>query len=181
MNLGVTLNHVPLWSQQKDGDPTTGGQAANWANNCGPESLAVCVSFFSGVELWAEIVKDVLYGQSYTGYTDWDHLTRYLGEHCGCPAGVYTTTDADTALQHLRAYLDRGHIALALFYENVGAQTGGHYSPVYAYTADSTGRLLTVTRMNVWNAVAESMSVEQFRQAYNGGIMELHRQRSVIL
>ena len=78
------LSPWPNWSQLDDWT-ADGGPDENRLNNCGPESAAECLKYLTGVELPADFIKDAMYGEAYTGYTDVGHLVDFLQRRCEVP------------------------------------------------------------------------------------------------
>lgn len=168
----------PWYFYSQLSDWTADGQPDEDAdNNCGPESLAMCLAHLTDLELPADYIKDTMYGEGYTGYTDFEHAQNWLTRYARITSGLLVTPDPAIAFEHIQAYVQRGHPCIALFWFDIGAQTGGHFSPIQA--VDTQAR--TVTRADPWTGAAEVMSFERWSRGYKGGILELHRRRAVVV
>ena len=144
-----TLSPWPNWSQLDDWT-ADGGPDENRLNNCGPESAAECLKYLTGVELPADFIKDAMYGEAYTGYTDVGHLVDFLQRRCEVPCEIHSG-DGNSKLQPVvQQAIDAGHPIVVLYYWKLEQPNSGHFCPVIAY--DQNG----CTRANVWNRQLET-------------------------
>jgi hypothetical protein len=172
------------WTQLND--PTWDGMPdENAALDCGPESVSAALYYLTGVNIPADSIKDATYGQGYTGYTDFGHMQSFLQERCTIPSGLLLATPVVLA-QHIRSWLDSGHPAVVLFWSDIARRSGGHFSPVFAYTSDSSGALTGLVRHNVWGGIVETFTLSQWNAAVQindqgiGGALALNRRRSIL-
>lgn len=85
----IELQHWPFYSQLHDW--TADAQPdENRLNNCGPECLAMVTKYLTDVELPADFIKDVLYGESFQGYTSQEKQIYWLRKYCNTGSDIYT-------------------------------------------------------------------------------------------
>jgi hypothetical protein len=149
------------WTQLND--LTADGRLdENRFNNCGPEAVAECLKYLTGIELPADFIKDVMYGEAYSGYTDVPHLVNFLQKRCEVPCEVH---GGEPDLQPvIRAALDAGHPIIVLYYWKLELPASGHWCPVIGY--DDKG----CTRANVWNGKLETWDWATFKKWQKGGV-----------
>jgi len=153
----VLLKPWPFWSQLHDWTTDPQGDV-NAQNNCGPESVAMCLRFLTGVSLPAAFVKDVLYGESYVGYTDVPDLEKFFETYCETPATTILTTSAANQAWWEWKFLRQGKPLIGLFYgyqDAQGALQGGHFRAVIGQTRDS------VTTADPWTGAARVETVAE--------------------
>jgi hypothetical protein len=150
---------TPWWNWNQLNDWTADGLPdKNRLYNCGPESVAECLKYLTGVELPADYIKDVMYGEGYVGETDVPHMVSFLQDRCQVPCEVHSG-DANTLLQPLvRQAIDDGNPIIVLFFFTLNDPSSGHFSPVVAY--DETG----CTRSNTWNGLQETWDWATFEK-----------------
>ena len=152
------LQPWPFYNQLKDWTVDVDGVDENAKNNCGPESVAMCLKYLTGVELPADFIKDVMKGPHYTGYTFTSDLTKFLEEKCEIPCEVHNG-NAQTMLQPVvQRAIDNGYPIIVLYFWNINQPESGHWAPVIAY--DSQG----CSRMNPWGGVLEQWSWRKFER-----------------
>lgn len=125
------LQPYPLWGQNVDWT-WQGGPDVNHTDNCLPESVAMALMYLREVELPAAFVKDVEYGQDYTGYTDLMHAADFLLRvgHMGSKQH-YAATAKEWQYLMWRA-LDKGHPFLGVYaFSKPGANDGHCRGTVY--------------------------------------------------
>jgi hypothetical protein len=128
------LANFPLYNQLDDWTTDADGVDENRWNNCGPECVAMCVRHITGVELPADYVKDVMYGQPYVGYTFIPKLVDFLERRCSIPCDTYAG-NAQTVLRPVvTAALDQGYPVIALIFLDRQKLTGGHFVVAYGYS-----------------------------------------------
>jgi hypothetical protein len=180
------LSPWPNWTQLNDWT-ADGRPDENRFNNCGPESVAECLKYLTGIELPADYIKDVMYGEAYTGYTNIPPIVDFLQKKCAVPCEVYSddlasamggrstgSTPAHTRLQPVvQQALDAGHPIIVLFFWKLEEPNSGHFCPIVA--CDEHG----CTRSNVWNGQMETWSWDTFEQWQKlGSAIELKRLRA---
>ncbi len=150
---------TPWWNWNQLNDWTADGLPdKNRLYNCGPESVAECLKYLTGVELPADYVKDVMYGEGYVGETDVPHMVSFLQDRCQVPCEVHSG-NANTLLQPVvRKAIDNGNPIIVLFFFTLNDPSSGHFSPVVAY--DETG----CTRSNTWNGLQETWDWATFEK-----------------
>ncbi len=155
------LNPWPLYNQMNDWTVDADGVDENKENNCGPESVAMCLKYLTGVELPADFIKDVLYGQDFTGYTFMNDLARFLQKRCDvrCDIRVGQDTDLKPVLQ---SAIDKGFPIIVLFFFDRAKPESGHFAPVIGY--DDKG----ATRANPWGGKLEYMLWADFESWQKG-------------
>jgi len=130
----IELKPWPFWSQLSDW--TADGQPdENAANDCGPESVAMCLKYLTGVELPADYIKDVMYGEGYTGYTDVEHLERFLSRFTETRAVTMTAYTQPHLLWLEWTYLKRGWPLIGLFSFSAPGAPDGHFRAVIGQNA----------------------------------------------
>lgn len=164
-----TFNQLNDWTA--DGQPDENAQM-----DCGPESLCQIIKHLTDVELPADFVKDTEKSQGYVGYTTFDDHITFMRRYVNTAAGYLDTSDADTARQHIMAWLPAGTPALVLLYWDRKARTGGHFVVATGYFRDG-GLVLA----NPWGGKREVINPADFKQAYQGGIARINRKRAVAL
>jgi hypothetical protein len=146
----------PMWNQMNDWTTDVDKTDENRENNCGPESVASCLKYLTGIELPADFIKDVMRGQAYMGYTFVSDLVKFLQEKSEIPCQVHSG-DGRTQLQPVvRAAIDAGNPIIVLFFWDINLPESGHFSPVIGYQADGC------TRHNVWGGKREFMPWPMF-------------------
>jgi hypothetical protein len=180
------LTPWPNWSQLYDWT-ADGRPDENRLNNCGPESVADCLKYLTGIELPADYIKDVMYGEAYTGYTFIPPIVDFLQKKCEVPCAVYSdnlasamggrstgSTGAHARLQPVvQQALEVGHPIIVLFFWKLEEPESGHFSPIVA--CDEYG----CTRANVWNGQMETWSWDTFEHWQKlGSAIELQRVRA---
>ncbi len=155
----LELRPWPFWSQLADWT-ADGGPDENRLNNCGPECVAMCLRYLTGVELAADTIKDTLYGQGYAGYTNVPDLERFLEQRCETAAETILCTSARDQAWHEWRYLRRGRPLIGLFSFSAPGSADGHFRCVigqdrrHVYTADPwTGsrRVETIDEHWAWS------------------------------
>lgn len=167
------LNPWPLYNQLNDWTVDADGIDENRENNCGPESVAMCLKYLTGVELPADFIKDVVRGDGYKGYTFMTDLSGFLQRRCEVRCAVHTG-DATTKLEAtVKAALDQSYPIIVLFFWKLEQPESGHFAPVIGY--DETG----CTRANPWGGVLEKMTWAEFEQWQKmGACIVLERTRA---
>lgn len=137
----LELNPWPYWGQLVDW--TADAQPdENRSNNCGPESLAMCLKYLTGVELPSDYVKDVEYGEGFVGYTDTTHLERFLLRYANTHSRTIQVGSMRELLYAEWRHLLGGRPAIGLFSFSRPGAADGHFRPVVGmdmhsvYTAD---------------------------------------------
>ncbi len=166
------LSPWPLWSQRNDWT-ADGRPDENATNNCGPESVAECLKYLTGIELPADFIKDVMYGESHLGYTDVQHMVTFLQQKCEVPCEVHGG-DASSLLQPVvRQSITKGYPIIVLYFWKLDNPNSGHFSPVISF--DEQG----CTRANVWNGQLEYWNWNTFERWQKLGVcVVLKRTRS---
>jgi len=148
--------------------PTNDGQAPEDKYlACGPTCITMIERFLFGPGpqlVGPDTVKDRILGQGVTGYTFLYQLSDYLLAH-GIPNHWWIGHGVGSA-EDRRAYRDAlalGHPNIALYFWDVGAQSGGHFCDVVA--DDDAG---TSARANPWTATFETYDAAWWSQAYQG-------------
>ena len=161
------------WSQLRDPFPW---DVLNATYDCGPESVAECVAYLTGVQLEAEYIKGEMYNAQYVGYTDIVHLAGYLENKCAIPVQTYSG-NAQTKLQPIvQKALSLYHPVIVLFFWDLQKLTGGHFCPVIACDEK------VVTRSNPWTGATETWSWAHFEMFQQMGVaLELKRKRSILV
>lgn len=165
------LNPWPLYNQMNDWTVDADGIDENRENNCGPESVAMCLKYLTGVELPADFIKDVLYGQDFTGYTFMNDLARFLQKRCEIRCDIRVAQDPDLKPVIQKA-IDSGFPMIVLFYWDRDKPESGHFAPVIGYDDKGT------TRANPSGGKLEYMKWDEFESWQKGNqCMVLQRQR----
>jgi hypothetical protein len=166
------LTPWPNWSQMNDWT-ADGRPDENRFNNCGPEAVADCLKYLTGIELPADYIKDVMYGEAYTGYTDIPPIVDFLQRLCEVPCEVYRGDVGPHLRPVVQQALDAGHPIIVLFFWKLEEPYSGHFCPIVA--CDEYG----CTRANVWNGQMETWSWDHFEQWQKlGNAIELKRLRA---
>lgn len=149
------LTPWPLYDQNTDWTVDADGIDENRENNCGPESVAMCLKYLTGIELPADFIKDALYGQNYTGYSFMNDLAGFLRKRCEVKCDIHVSQDA--SLQPvIQDAIDQGFPVIVLFYWRREQPESGHFAPVVGY--DDKG----VSRANPWGGQMEYMTWPDF-------------------
>ena len=128
----------------------------NAENNCGPTSVAMVLEYLTGVDLPADLIKTMLYGLDFKGYTFMNDLSKFLRDRGGTESEIHTG-DANTLLQPIvRQSIDNGYPVIVLYFWDINQPQSGHFAPVVAY--DDTG----CTRANPWGGVMEHWNWDKF-------------------
>ena len=121
----VHLPGWPLWGQNVDWT-WQGATDVNRAENCIPEEVAAAIMYLRHVELPASFVKDVEYGESYTGYTDFEHAMDFLKRVGHVASHVALSDTAEQWHWYMWDALRRGKPYLGLYYFTANPFSGGH-------------------------------------------------------
>lgn len=134
----VGFSHWYDWGQNADWT-SDGRPDENKADNCLMESLAECIKFLTHVELPADYIKDVLYGDGYTGFTYFRDAVRFLADYCDLPGYEWSHPTMGDTLWEVWNALKSGHPCIGLF--QYGGISGGtpHCMP-YLYL--DTGKVI---------------------------------------
>lgn len=150
------LRPWPKFNQLKDWTTDVDQSDENAENNCGPESVAMCLKYLTGVELPADFIKDVMYSPTYTGYSFDDKLSEFMEKRCAIPVKVHSG-DARTRLQPIvEGAIDAGFPIIVLYFWEIKKPESGHWAPVIAYDEEGC------TRLNPWGGAAETWSWAKF-------------------
>lgn len=126
----------PDWGQNVDW--TSDGQPdENAKNNCLPESLAECIKYITKVELSADLIKDIEYGEAYTGFTDFNHSTDFLKRYCELDSYQWSYDTNNQTLWEVWHALDKGFPIIGLF-QYGGVPSGTHHCMPYVYLDEHT-------------------------------------------
>jgi hypothetical protein len=152
-----------MWSQLNDWT-ADGRPDENAYNNCGPESVAACLRYLTGIELPADYIKDVMYGEKHLGYTDVPHLVQFLQAKCLVPCETYSGNAATLLQPVVRRAINAGNPIIVLYFWTLSNPASGHFCPVVSY--DELG----CARANVWNGQMEYWNWNKFEQWQKLGI-----------
>lgn len=132
----VQLSPWPIWGQLVDW--TADSQPdENKTHNCLPESMAECIKYVSGIELPADYIKDVEYGEAYIGDTTFDKAAWFLERYCESPCIAWSTQDNRRTLYHVWDALVHGYPCVGLFQYGGVAGGANHCMPYVYLTADT--------------------------------------------
>ncbi len=135
----IELEPWPFYSQLNDW--SADGNDDNASYNCGPESVAMCVAYLTGVTLPASFIKDTLYGEDYVGDTTTNGNADFLSRYTGTPTEIFSCPTMENLLWTEWSYLKKGWPLIGLFYFD-SPGVGGHFRAVigqsehYCITAD---------------------------------------------
>ncbi|HEV3309869.1 MAG TPA: papain-like cysteine protease family protein [Chloroflexota bacterium] len=129
----IELTPWPFWDQLRDPMPP-GIPNTNDANDCGPESVAMCLRYLTGVSLQADYIKDVIKGANYVGYTGVPDLEAFLRNECETRAETILTTSAANQAWWEWRYLRQGKPLIGLFYGSAPGANDGHFRAVIGQT-----------------------------------------------
>lgn len=165
------LSPWPLYNQLADWTVDADGVDENRENNCGPESVAMCLKYLTGVELPADFIKDAIYGASFTGYTFMGDLARFLKKRCDLTCEIRSGQEP-TLQPIVKRAIDAGFPTIVLFFFELEKPDSGHFAPVVGY--DEGG----ATRANPWGGKLEYMKWPDFETwQKSSNIIILNRQR----
>jgi hypothetical protein len=153
-----TLTPWPTYNQLDDWTVDADGIDENKENNCGPESIAMCLKYLTGVELPADFIKDAIYGQAHLGYTLIPDLVKFLQRRCQIPATTHSGDGATLLQPAVRAAIDAGNPIIVLYFMALDQPNSGHFCPVIGY--DEGG----CTRANPWGGVLEYQKWAEFEK-----------------
>lgn len=149
-----SLYPFPVWGQNVDWT-ADGRPDENKAHNCLPESVAMCLKHLTGIELPADFIKDVEYGEGYTGDTDFNHAQSFLTRHCDTRSHQWSASGNSDTLWHVWNGLHRGFPVIGLFRYG-GTPTGYPHCCPYIYL-DAT----TVKVVDPWDAIIRSWTYDE--------------------
>lgn len=127
------LHPWPFYSQLDDWTTDIDGVDENKTKNCGPECLAMCLKWATGVELPADFIKDAMKGAGYVGVTTLADLAAFLTRRCEVPSDLTGPGDATTLLRPVvEGAITQGYPVIVLFSGNGVdlAETVGHFMVV---------------------------------------------------
>ena len=176
------VNWCQLNDPARDGDNVgPNGSGNNAYNDCGPESVAEVVKYITGVALDADYIKDVACGPNFVGYTNWGNLELFLNDYAEIQTGQPLVADPATVAGHIKAWINAGHPAIALFYGGAietpnmdGPQTGGHFCCVFGY--DDAGNMII---SDPWTGTERTMTPAQWNWCSQGQALACNRSRSI--
>ena len=102
------LTPWPYWSQLSDWTTDADKTDENATQNCGPESIAMCLKYLTGVEEPADFIKDVILGQNTVGTTTAQQLASYLRHYCEIPVDILISGSQNQFTWWVWEYLHRG-------------------------------------------------------------------------
>lgn len=143
----VGLSPWPIYGQLADWTADAAPDE-NRANNCVPESIAMCIKYITGVELPADYIKDVEYGEGYQGYTSFSKASWFLSRFCEIPNGIWEAPHNAGALWHVWNALRQGHPCIGLFEYN-GKSSGLRHVMPYIYLDAHTVKVVDPWRAEV--------------------------------
>ncbi len=166
------LSPWPIYNQLDDWTVDDDKIDENKENNCGPESVAMCLKYLTGVELPADFIKDAIYGQKFLGYTNIPDLANFLGRRCAVPCQNVGKGDDAPLQPFVRQAIDTGNPIIVLYYAFLEQPQSGHFCPVISY--DDKG----CTRANPWGGVLEYQTWDVFERWQKGYGFILNRVRA---
>jgi hypothetical protein len=153
----IELKPWPFWSQLGDWTAADGQPDENAQNDCGPECVAMALKYLTGIEMPADYIKDVMYGEGYTGYTDVAHLERFFNQLTETRVVIMLAYTQAHLLWLEWTYLKRGWPLIGLFSFSAPGAPDGHFRAVIgqnanqAITADPwTARRRTESHASHW-------------------------------
>jgi len=166
----IALQPWPFWGQLTD---WTADQEPdeNRVNNCGPESIAMCLKYLTGIEMPADFIKDKILGQNATGYTTVDQLTQYLFPYCETHTTVRTFDNMNDYLWYEWYYLHQGAPLIGLYYFSAPGANDGHWRPVVGMTPT------TVITADPWTGQARTEDYTTHWQWSKGLLIGIDRTR----
>jgi len=165
----IELKPWPFYSQLDDWKANLSDQNAR--NNCGPESVAMCLKFLTGVELPADLIKDAIYGEGYVGYTNVPDLEAYLRNYCETEAATILTTSAGNQAWGEWKYLKQGKPLIGLFSFSAPGANDGHFRAVIGQTRN------TVTTADPWTGAKRVESIAEHWSWSKGLLIGIDRVR----
>jgi hypothetical protein len=189
----LELSPWQFWNQTAD--PARDhdvGSGPNAQNDCGPESLAMCLWYLTNVELDADYIWDTMRPGGELGYTSIDDLQQFLQRYCSIPVDVVrvsATWNAGSAeywllLSHIYLALEAGHPLIGLYSFTAPNSDDGHFRAIYGMTgtgphggSGGQGHVLTA------DPATGQSRVETYAEHWGwskGIVLHLKRKRCVI-
>lgn len=126
----MNLSPFPVWNQLNDWTVDPDGTDENKYDNCGPECVAMCLKYITGVELSADFLKDRVYGQGYKGYTFVRDWIKFLVDQCEITTVQLT---AEHKQNDFIEYLSLGFPLIILRYFDLKKPESGHFIVAFGY------------------------------------------------
>jgi hypothetical protein len=168
----IELHPWPFWSQLHDWT-FDGRPDINKYNDCGPESVAMCLKYLTGVELPAEYIKDVMKGSGYVGYTSVEDLAGFLSRYCECPTEILRPGDRHHLAHYEWQYLSKGRPLIGLFSFSAPGAADGHFRAVIGRTAS------TAITADPWSGRRRVETLAEHWAWSKGVLIGLERRRRV--
>jgi hypothetical protein len=151
----TALKSFPFLNQLNQGD-------VNDAMNCVPTSLAAALRYLRGGDYTGAMLKDAIYGQSYTGATAASAYIPYCAQQ-----GVILTSLKGNSVQLvslIRAQLRKGHPVLATEQDPYANPALGWTHVICFYACDDP--LGTLTAMDPFGAWADTRTTTNWSKTF---------------
>lgn len=158
------------WDQLNDSNTDADGTDENRVNNCGPEAVAMVVKYVTGVELYADSIKDQMRGDRYVGYTSPSELRDYLARYCSIPASIVVANAYNMQRTINNECIDQGLPSILLI-DWLQPDVGGHFVCPVAYDEDA----LYVA--DPWGGFQRRIAWTEFPSWTQGLLVRCSRQR----
>jgi len=165
------LDPWPFYSQLDDWTVDPDKTDENASYNCGPESVAMCVKYCTGVEQPADYIKDIILGQGAVGVTSAKQLTDYLKQYCNINSDTVWCASQNNFTWNLWDAICSGKPAIWLrAFDYVGSNTL-HWCPIYYIDQGAIKEADPWTGNSRWFNYADAWAWAE------GTVIKLHRTR----